>query len=273
MGTTGWYWKLEELPEGPEARYLYHLLATHKFQEGLKNYRDLAYLLRNLEGWRESVDVFRSMIETRELAYNVRLPRVQDSLANSDLDGMVQRKLEFDARLDSIERSSDSLALATPHEFSLWGEIVAMERNPALRSNIPEAEEVRDKIQLLKGVLQWDLDKEFKVRLALIRRNLRQSGEALVSAQRSRRQVDESIRTEPLLFAGFNERVDGLSPKIVDLRDRVDAAMSSQRGFLRTIAVDELQAQKKRLDTYTVQARFALAAIYDLSSTVGNAAP
>jgi hypothetical protein len=76
-----------------------------------------------------------------------------------------------------------------------------------------------------------------------------------------------------LLFAGFNERVDGLSPKIVDLRDRVDAAMSSQRGFLRTIAVDELQAQKKRLDTYTVQARFALAAIYDLSSTVGNAAP
>ena len=42
--TTGWYWKLEELPDGPESRYLYHLLATHKFQEGLKNYRDLHYL-------------------------------------------------------------------------------------------------------------------------------------------------------------------------------------------------------------------------------------
>ena len=25
-GTTGWYWRLEELPEGPEARYLYLLL-------------------------------------------------------------------------------------------------------------------------------------------------------------------------------------------------------------------------------------------------------
>jgi len=34
--------------------------------------------------------------------------------------------------------------------------------------------------------------------------------------------------------------------------------------------VDELQAQKKRLDTYTVQARFALAAIYDLSATAGE---
>ena len=36
-------------------------------------------------------------------------------------------------------------------------------------------------------------------------------------------------------------------------------------------AVEELQAQKQRLDTYTVQARFALAALYDLSSTVGDA--
>jgi hypothetical protein len=47
--------------------------------------------------------------------------------------------------------------------------------------------------------------------------------------------------------------------------------MAAQQGFLQTIAVDELQAQKQRLDIYTVQARFALAAIYDLSSTVGDA--
>jgi hypothetical protein len=273
LGTTGWYWKLAELPQGTEARYLFHLLASHQFQEGLKNYRDLAYLQRNLEGWHESVDVFRSMIETREIAYYDRLPRVEESLANADLDGMVNRKLAFDAQLNSIEKSSDSLALATRHEFSLWGEITAMERNPALQADIPEAQEVRDKIRLLKGVLQWELDKEFKVRLALIRRNLRQSGEALVEAQRSRRQVDESMRNEPLLFASFNQRVAGLSPQISNLRDRVDVAMATQRAFLQDVAVDELQAQKQRLDTYTVQARFALAAIYDLSSTVGSTAP
>ncbi|HSD69036.1 MAG TPA: tetratricopeptide repeat protein [Woeseiaceae bacterium] len=270
-GTTGWYWKVEELPEGTESRYLYHLLATHKFQEGLKNYRDLAYLQRNLDGWQQSVEVYRSMLETREIAYYERLPRAEQSLANADLDRMVQQKLEFDARLDSIDKSGDSLALATAHEFSLWGEITAMERNPALQANIPEAQEVRHKIRLLKGVLQWELDREFKVRAALIRKNLRQTGEALVETQRSRRQVDESMRNEPLLFEEFNQRVAGLDPKINSLRDRVDVSMAVQRAFLQTIAVDELQAQKERLDTYTVQARFALAAIYDLSSTVSDA--
>ena len=49
--TTGWHWKLTELPEGPESRYLYHLLATNKFQEGLKNFRDLHYLWQNLDEW------------------------------------------------------------------------------------------------------------------------------------------------------------------------------------------------------------------------------
>jgi Tfp pilus assembly protein PilF len=272
--TTGWYWQLEELPDGPESRYLYHLLATHKFQEGLKNFRDLHYLWRNLDDWQRSVDVYRNMLSTREFAYNERLPMVEESLAAADLDGMVQRKLDFDARLKSIEENGDSLALATPHEFELWGEITAIERNPALQANIPEADDVRSKVKLLKGALQWTLDKEFGARLSKIRRNLRQTGEALVETQRSRRQIDEKMRTEPLLFADFNGRVEGLSPQIDLLKARVETAMLKQRGFMEGVAVEELQAQRQRLDTYTVQARFALAAIYDLAAseaTVGDA--
>jgi tetratricopeptide (TPR) repeat protein len=272
--TTGWYWTLQTLPEGPESRYLYHLLATHRFQEGLKNFRDLHYLWRNLDDWQRSVEVFRNMLSTRELAYDDRLPRVQASLAQADIDGMVSRKLDFDARLKSIEENADSLALATTHEFELWGEITAIERNPALAANIPEAAEVRDKVRLLKGVLQWTLDKEFKQRLSKVRRNLAETGEALVATQRSRRQIDETMRTEPEMFAGFNTRVEGLSPQIDVLKARVESAMVRQRGFMEGVAVEELRAQRERLDTYSVQARFALAAIYDIAANqvvVGDA--
>lgn len=271
LETTGWYWKLEELPEGPESRYLFHLLATHTFQEGLKNYRDLGYLRRNLEQWQKNIDVYRNMLDTRELAYKERLPRFRDSLARANIEEMVDQKLDFDARLNSIEQSGDSLALATAREFGLWGEITALGRTPALASDMPEAAEVREKIELLKGVLQWDLDKEFKARLWKIRRDLRDTGEALVGTQRARRNIDETMRSEPLMFANFDARVDGLNPRIDALKSRVDAAIGRQKAFLQSIAVDELQAQKQRLDTYSVQARFALAAIYDLSATVGDA--
>lgn len=266
LDSTGWFWRLEQLPEGPESRYLYHLLATHEFQEGLKNYRDLHYLNNNLEQWQGSIDVFANMLETRKQAYDERLPRVEDALSRADIDAMVQRKFEFDAQLDEVEQGHDWLALANEREFEMWGEIAGFESTPALRVDIPEADEVRDKVMLLKGVLQWQLERDFKDRVWRARRDVRKTGEALVEAQRSRRQIDDSMRNEPLRFEEFSNRVYGLGPKIDGMQLRVAEAMGEQRSFLESIAVGELRAQKQRLDAYTVQARFALAAIYDLAA-------
>jgi outer membrane protein assembly factor BamD (BamD/ComL family) len=234
LDSTGWFWQLEALPEGPEARYLYHLLATHEFQEGLKNYRDLHYLNNNLEQWQGSVDVFANMLETRKQAYDERLPRVENALGRADIDAMVQRKFEFDAQLDEIEQGYDWLALSNEREFEMWGEIAGFESTPALGADIPEADEVRDKVLLLKGVLQWQLEKDFQDRLWRARRDVRKTGEALVETQRSRRQIDDTMLNEPLRF-------------------------------------EELRAQKQRLDAYTVQARFALAAIYDTAAAAEGA--
>jgi len=271
LDSAGWYWHLEELPEGLEARYLFHLLATHEFQEGLKNYRDLSYLHRNLDEWQMNVAVYGNMLETRKEAYAIRLPRVQDALARADLDDMVSRKLEFDSTLNNIEESRDWLALASRSEFDMWGEITSLERTPVLTADIPEADEVGDKISLLKGVLQWNLERDFGDRLWRIRRNVHQTGEALVATQRSRRQIDQTMRLEPLRFDELSNRVYSLAPRIEGTKMRVEDALSKQRAFLQSIAVGELQAQKQRLDIYTVQARFALAAIYDIAATVGDA--
>ncbi len=268
--STGWYWQLNELPKGPESRYLYHLLATHAFQEGLKNYRDLNYLHGNLDEWQENASVFAAMLETRLQAYEERLPRVEETLNRTDIDDMISRKLEYDTLLTNIEQSNDWLALAEEQEFEMWGEIIALENTPSVSANIPEAAEVRDKIELLKGVLQWQLEREFSGRLWQVRRNLRQTGEALVETQRARRQIAETMRNEPTKFADFSERVYGLSPRIDAMKGSVSDAMLAQGDQLRSIAIGELQAQKRRLDTYTMQARFALAAIYDQAAVAGE---
>ena len=210
------------------------------------------------------------MLETRLEAYAERLPRVEESLASADIEGMVARKLEFDSTMNNIEESHDWLALATKSEFDMWGEIAGLENTPALQADIPEAAEVSDKVSLIKGVLQWQLERDFKDRLWRTRRDLRQTGEALVDTQRSRRRIDETMRQEPLRFDDLTTRVQGLSPRIEGIKIRVEDALSRQRGFLQSIATGELQAQKERLDIYTIQARFALAAIYDIAATVGE---
>ena len=266
IDSSGWYYQVNDLPEGPETRYLYNLLATHSFQEGLKNYRDMNYLQENLATWEQSIDVYSAMLETRLEAYENRLPRVEATLGQADIDDMIARKLEYDVLLNNIERSNDWLALATEAEFEMWGEITTLENSAALSANIPEAQEVRDKISLLKGVLQWQLERDFSDRLWQVRRSLRETGESLVETQRARRQIDETMRNEPIKFASFSDRVYGLGPRIETMKADVDSTMAAQREYLQSIAVTALRTQKQRLDTYTLQARFALAAIYDKAS-------
>ena len=121
--TTGWYWQLQEsLPEGPESRYLYHLLATHKFQEGTEELQGPATTCgATWTTGRAASTYSATCYRPARPPMKNGLPRVQASLAQADLEGMVARKLDFDARLNSIEESGDSLALATPRGICVVG--------------------------------------------------------------------------------------------------------------------------------------------------------
>jgi hypothetical protein len=47
------------------------------------------------------------------------------------------------------------------------------------------------------------------------------------------------------------------------LQERLAAVAGRQNRYLQALAIDELNAQKQRIATYQVQARYALASIYD----------
>jgi hypothetical protein len=55
------------------------------------------------------------------------------------------------------------------------------------------------------------------------------------------------------------DRMDQLQVRMAELSER-------QNRFLQALAIRELEAQKRRLEVYQVQARYELAAIYDKAS-------
>jgi hypothetical protein len=112
--TFGWFWRLKKLPDDPQSRYLYALLADNDFQEGLKNWRDLGYLQRSLARWDDSMDAFAAMIDTRERAYAKRLPQADALLASDAPARLSERRNAADSRLNAIEIGNDVAALGTP---------------------------------------------------------------------------------------------------------------------------------------------------------------
>ena len=61
----------------------------------------------------------------------------------------------------------------------------------------------------------------------------------------------------------FSDRIAALAVRIKAVRERLVDTSGQQSVYLQTVAASELTAQKERLATYAVQARFALADIYD----------
>lgn len=256
-----WHWNLERLPRTDDARYLYHLIANHRFQDGLRSFRDLVALSRHLSEWQQKLATFDDMIEARRLAYAQRLPAVEARFAGVDVADLKARRDELGDRLARIERERDIIGLADENQGRLWGQIVALESNRAFDTE--QAEAARDKQRILKGTLLWKLDADYRYRLWKQKRRLMDLDAQLAVASEREAAFLAARAGMPTALDVYANRIAALTPRIEAMQARIASALGQQQDQLAVIAARELEAQKSRLSSYRVQARFALAAIYD----------
>lgn len=264
---VGWYWQLQNLPDAPETRYLYHLLASHEFQEGLKNYRDLKLMQRNLAVWELSLGAFDDMVDTRRKAFQQRTPLMQQVLERVDPDALEARQRDLEVRLALIERDADVAALATEREREQWDKVQRIEQVLSRADpNDPVVQEMREKTRLVRGRLFWDFTSSYKARLWKARKEMRELNVAATEARRRWVLVERAREEYPKRTEQFAQRVTNLQPRMADLSGRLALAAEAQNRYLADVAIRELEQQKQRLAEYSLQARFALASIYDRAS-------
>ena len=161
----GWFWQLKNLPDAPESRYLYALLAGHDFQEGLKNYRDLVYMGGTLDRWSDSIVAFEDMIETRERAYAERLPRADALLASGAVGKLQQRAPRSRRELSTIESAATTWRRSAPTRSASSGRACSASK-PRWRARRTPGERRRcaRACALVKGVLYLPPQRRLKAR-------------------------------------------------------------------------------------------------------------
>ena len=269
----GWFWQLREVPDAPQSRYLYHLLAGHDFQEGLKNYRDLAFLGGTLAKWQDSIVAFDDMLDTRERAYAERVPQADAVLASGRLDKYGADRANTGGQLDQVEAAQDVSALGTAEERDQWARIIRLEAALLAAPNDEETNVIREKTRLAKGVLYWRLAESFKARVWNERRTLKDLDQALREAQNRWVRVQKARSSMPNNTGEFAARVEALRQRLEGAQQRLAGVAQMQNGLLEGLARNELEQQKERIGTYQIQARFALASIYDRAAAPPAAVP
>ena len=210
----GWFWQLKTLPDSPQSRYLYTLLADNDFQDGLKNYRDLAYLTRTLSHWDDSMDAFAR--HDRYAAARLCRASAAHRCAAGErrADAVAQRARRVGAQLDAIETGNDVAALGTATERAQWAPIARLEEQLEQLPPGLEREEARDKLRLIKGVLYWRLDANFKARAYQEQRQLREIDAALEELQNRWVRVQQARATVPTNTGEFAARIAALAARI-----------------------------------------------------------
>jgi hypothetical protein len=157
-------------------------------------------------------------------------------------------------------------ALGTPEEQQTWARLKRIEDFLAAHPDDPDLAEMREKHRLMKGVMYWRLSESFKARLWNERRSVKELEASLKDTQKRALLVRQARVGMPASNGGYGTRVAALRGRIDDLQLRISDVSAKQNLFLQQLAIRELEGQKQRIDTYEIQARYELAAIYDRAS-------
>jgi hypothetical protein len=216
---------------------------------------------------------FQDMIETRERAYAERLPRADTLLASGAVEKLQQRNVVLANELRTIETQHDMAALGTASERAQWARVQRVEAALAQQPDTPENADLRARLALVKGVLQFRLNEAFNARLWQEHRGLKDLNLALHEAQSRWIRVERDRKSVPTNTGEFAARVSALRVRIDSLQTRLAATEQKQGVYLANVAARELEEQKDRLAAYQVQARFALATMYDRAANADAARP
>jgi tetratricopeptide (TPR) repeat protein len=259
-----WVVRLRELPETPETFYLLDLMASHDFQESLKNYLDLEELRKKLDIWSDDLVAFNDIIGKRKAYYQPLLPEIDKEFRR--LDSKMRLRLE---QRDRIERRLKAMLTAPHPEYlqtvdeRITGEQIAlMERKlKAGGKSVPKNIDAR--IKRLRGLLRFNIYTEYDSRFTEAHKHLLDLN---IEIDRLKKEYTSFVRTRQAAtqsYEGYDERMRTMRSRIKATREKVGELMRRQGEMLEVMAVNELVSRRERLTEYQTKARFAMADSYD----------
>jgi hypothetical protein len=261
---ANWVVKLRRLPQTPETYYLLELMATHDFQESLKNYLDLEQLRRKLEAWQGDLDAFEEMIAQRREYYKPLLPVIDREF--QQLDSQMRLRLEQRDRIE--QRLKNMLVVPRPDYLATSRERIFSEQIGVLEqrlssgdSTVPESFAAR--IKRLRGMLHWNIYMEYDQRFTEAYLHLLDLDHEV---NLMKNQYTAFVRTRQAAtqsYEGYDDVIRRQRIRIREAGEKVKELMARQGHMLETMAVSELTKRRQRLAEFQIKARFAMADSYD----------
>ena len=259
-----WVVNLRELPDTPETRYILELMASHDFQNSYKNYKDLADLQHYLDKWLADLRVYEEMIEIRRVYQEPLLPVVDEQFKK--IDAKVKLRLE---QRDSLSKKLKNMLIAPrPEYLATADERLAMDRLTKIEENITTnpgtaSDDLNRRVDRLRGVLLWRVNSEYDQRLTDAYNHLISLDDIIKQLKIRHHAFIRTRQAATQSYEGYLIPIRQLRTRLFAAQRELKGVMAKQGRMLETMAINELDRRRKRLEDYQIKARFALAESYD----------
>ena len=259
----GWFWEMENAPDSAESHYLLGLLASHSFQESLKNYRDLRVLRANLETWAHNIEVFDTILETRRIAYANRLPEIQKNVEHINNNDLQKRRDQYEKEFERILLTDDLLALANAKEKKYLNRLARIDAGIKSLPAQGTGNDALGKHRLLKGIIKWNIASSYGPRTWELKKGLKDLDATLKENQTLSQLLIRAEKNAPQRFEGYGASIDESRDRIAQLLSLTDQAQHAQQQILEALAIGQLREQQQRIESYLTHAQFSVAQIQD----------
>ena len=155
-------------------------------------------------------------------------------MAATDLDALTQKRVDFESRINAIEKSNDVAALGTPEEQRTWARLKRIEDFVADASR--RSRSCRDAREAAsdEGVMYWRLSESFKARLWNERRSVKELEASLIETQKRAVLVRQARSRHAREHRRLRDRVGAMRARMDGLQARLTALTDKQSHYLRT---------------------------------------
>ena len=257
-------WRAQTLPASPITSYLLPALTSHRFIEGLKNYRDLLITRDNLTNMTFDIDASLDLLgEQRALNMGWRnAKRAGDK--RLDPHALLGKIKNIRTALEKAEIHHDIIALATAKQVELLKDLQDADTLLGkLNAFIVDNDALHTKYKLLRGLLIWDLTEQYPTRLQEVKQQL-QDLESTVDkfASNSVTMASDTVQVNDSLTRQ-EDAYKALRARQTALLATAGSLIEQQRKYLETLLTQSLQDGENRLTGYLMQARLGIAQATD----------
>lgn len=203
------------------------------------------------------------MLFERARNFAKKLPQLEKTHTFDKLEQLKTSRNHLANRLNRVETEEDYLGLATAEEkeqLRRLGEIGGSLNRLKGQKNLDSQ---KDMHRLLSGILHWQIGTDYAPRVRRAKRELIILDLALDDSTYLVQSLNKVSQNTATQFTELENRLNGKQSQIKQFRQQVMGLIQQQENRINKLAIQALQQQQQHITQLRLNARYALARLYD----------